>query len=170
MDFFELPNHENWNGNGGLDRVNYYWFIDELGYLEAQKIVNAQKTIKMEKQNPGFEGKIFGGSQWWTLTVDCVKYIINFLHERPKFYQYFKYSQIADELFFQTILLNSHFRIINNNLRMIDWKSGPNYPKVFNVQDLQQLESTTHLFARKFDERYDGQIIIYLKNKIHGNP
>lgn len=167
MDYFELPNNENWSGNGGLDRVSYYWFIDELGYLEAENIVNAQKAYKLEKKNPGFNGKLYGGSQWWTITVDCATYIIIFLNETPEFRHFFKYACIADELFFQTILLNSPYKqqVNNNNLRMIDWKSGPHYPKVFNMEDLQKLESTTSLFARKFDYRHDEQIIIYLKNK-----
>ncbi|ATP55362.1 hypothetical protein CPT03_02225 [Pedobacter ginsengisoli] len=171
IDYFELPNYKNWGGNGGLDRVNYYWLIDELGVIEAQKIVDAQKAIKMEKPQSGFSAKIYGGSQWWTITSDCAKYIINFLNDTPRFYHFFKYAYIADELFFQTIILNSPHKhqVENNNLRVIDWKSGPNYPKIFNINDIENLEFTTSLFARKFDVRYDEQIIVYLKNKIHAS-
>lgn len=82
----------------------------------------------------------------------------------------------ADELFLQTIVVNSDF--INKlyykefddnmiaNMRFIDWKRG--MPYVFRENDFNELINTDLLFARKFDYEIDRNIIDkifnYLKN------
>lgn len=168
IDFFELPNYNDWSGNGGLDRVNYYWFVDELGYAETNKLRLAQKENKMKKNWPKNINIIYGGSQWWTLTADCTEYIIHFIKKTPGFCHFFKYCNIPDELFFQTILLNSPYknRVENNNLRLIDWKTGPQFPKTLDMNDLERLEQSDKLFARKFDEDTDAEIIKYFVEKL----
>jgi len=167
IEFFKLPNSENWFGNGGLDRVNYYWFIDDLGFTESYKLVRAQIMADAHKNHPEGIKRIYGGSQWFTITSECARYIIDYLNENSGIYHYFKYSYIPDEMFFQTILLNSKFKkqIVNDNLRMIDWPTGSKHPKIFETKDLNKIEESVKLFARKFDENVDSQIIQYLSRK-----
>ncbi|NGY93813.1 beta-1,6-N-acetylglucosaminyltransferase [Bacillus megaterium] len=47
-----------------------------------------------------------------------------FCSNKKDIYNYFKYVLIPDEIFFQTILLNSKFKdeIINDNLTYINWE------------------------------------------------
>lgn len=48
----------------------------------------------------------------------------------------------------------------NNNLRLIDWtRGGHGHPHVFTAEDYDMLVSSDQLFARKFDENTDRQII-----------
>ncbi|WP_293788735.1 beta-1,6-N-acetylglucosaminyltransferase [uncultured Pedobacter sp.] len=167
LEFFKLPD-QSWAGNGGLDRVNYYWLAEQIGDAEADLLVFAQKQAKIIREFPKGIGEIYGGSQWWTLTADCAEYIIHYLNRTAGIIQFFKYTLIPDEIFFNTILLNSPFKekIINDNLRMIDWNVIPGKPKVFDSTDKKRLNRTKKFFARKFDEGIDKEIITYFIDKL----
>ena len=49
-------------------------------------------------------------------------------------------------------------------LREIDWKRGR--PYIWRKEDYEYLSQSNKLFARKFDENVDGEIINMLINKI----
>ncbi len=51
----------------------------------------------------------YGGSDWWTLTHDCVKYILDYVDSHPEFVDYFRYTLCPNDMFFQTIVMNSKF-------------------------------------------------------------
>jgi len=161
IEHFEVSAKSHWEGNGGLDRLEYYWFVDQLGVSEARTLVNNQKLKPIKKCLPFKVKQLYGGSQWWTITSDCAKYVVNILKDRLDTYNYFKFSFVPDETLFQTIILNSSFasKVNNNNLRLIDWYTGPTYPRVFSYQDKSLLENSDCLFARKFNINYDYKII-----------
>lgn len=107
---------------------------------------------------------IYYGSQWWNLTNNAIKYILDYTKQNPNFLKRFNYTWCGDEMFFQSILLNSEFKndCINDNLRYIDWseKKGSS-PKTFNINDYNIIKENinNNLFARKFDENFDNDII-----------
>lgn len=50
------------------------------------------------------------GSQWFALTYECVKYILNYIEENKNVLnKYFKTVFAPDEIFFHTIIFNSKF-------------------------------------------------------------
>jgi hypothetical protein len=51
--------------------------------------------------------KPYGGSQWWSLTDACVRYVLERVTEQPKFIQFYRFTEAPDEMFFQTIIMNS---------------------------------------------------------------
>jgi hypothetical protein len=73
----------------------------------------------------------------------------------------------CDELFLQTILLNSPFsadRYINEfdsdphqTMRLIDWNRGA--PYIYRLSDFEELMDSGCLFARKFDTAVDAPIV-----------
>lgn len=67
-----------------------------------------------------------------------------------------------DEMFFHTILLNSHHkdRINNRSLHYHRWET-PSHPIVFAREHLDELEEARadFFFARKFDQEKDGEIL-----------
>lgn len=74
----------------------------------------------------------------------------------------------ADECYKQYLLCNSPFaeKIFKNSegrtddLREIDWERRvKDSPHVYTIEDLQRLKQSTKLFARKFDEKIDSQVI-----------
>lgn len=98
-------------------------------------------------------GIVAKGSQWCSLTYDAVEYIMtkrDFINKR------FINCCCPDEHFIQIILYNSMFRnkIINNNLREIDFNRSPNgaspYTWTTSEDDFKILSDSKGFFARKF--------------------
>ncbi|OUN48430.1 hypothetical protein B5G19_09265 [Enterococcus cecorum] len=90
----------------------------------------------------------------------------------------FKYTNCADELFIQTIAYNCGFldKIYTSstgdfsNLRYIDWQRGTNgNPYTFRYIDKIELnrQINKYLFARKFNEKIDKNIIEYITSTIN---
>lgn len=161
VEHFEISNKTHWKGNGGLDRLEYYWFLEQVGWDKSKELVKVQKLTSTKKSLPNKIGKLYGGSQWWTITANCAKYVMETLAGDLTTFNYFKFSFIPDETLFQTIILNSPYfaDVDNNNLRLIDWKSGPSYPKILTFGDELRLKESKSLFARKFDMTYNLKII-----------
>jgi hypothetical protein len=97
------------------------------------------------------------GSGYWILHRTAVEYIQSFLSDHPEYVPYFERVRVPDEMFFQTVLLNSPLRdtIVNDDFRYIRWPG----PKVLAMADLDDLRQTRDLFARKFDETVDPAVL-----------
>jgi hypothetical protein len=163
MEFCSLHSPENkWYNQGG-----YY---QSLKRIEWWHLHFRSKHFCLEKERsflPGIEP--YGGSQWWCLSKDCLKYIQEFTKQNPKFVNYFKYTFIPDELFFQTLVLNSPFQanVINDDLRYVDWDNpNPNVPATLLKDDFAKLISSTKIFARKFDMSRDQEILNLIDQQI----
>lgn len=166
LEFWKIP-REGWGVDGGLRRIKYYWFIDELGYDESIKLIEEQKSLNAERK---FFSNMqpYGGSMWWAITSECARYIIDYVNQNKAFCDYYKYTLLPDEGFFQTIILNSHFKdkVINNNLRYLEWEPWQSHPNIFRKGDYNKLISSDRLFARKFDVNVDSKIIKMITDKI----
>jgi hypothetical protein len=111
------------------------------------------------------------GGQWMILTRKTCEFICN-SGEAKKFEDYYLNTFIADEVFFQTVLMNTTFSgtLINDDKRAIIWIPDGDIklrPKTFTINDVKFLLKGEHLFARKFDDNIDSNIIDKLK--IHFN-
>lgn len=104
------------------------------------------------------------GANWFSITRDFVRYVVN---TWPQYKHMFSWSLCADEIFLQTMLLNSPYAAnvyhaqpdddYKAIMRLIDWKRGG--PYIFREEDFEDLISSPMLFARKFDQRVDDVII-----------
>jgi hypothetical protein len=105
-----------------------------------------------------------GRSQWFTITPECAKYVIDYLNNHDNVKRYFRMSFAPDEFFFQTILMNSPLKdkVINDNLRYIDFSLGGTHPKVLTVKDADRMINSKNFFARKFNQETDGIVLNYL--------
>lgn len=102
-----------------------------------------------------------GRSQWFSIAPGLVKYMLDYINAHPRIVRFFKLSWAPDELFFQTILYNSPHRdkMVNDNLRYIDWSEGKASPKTFTMGDLPQLIASGKLYARKFNMQVDEKVL-----------
>lgn len=104
---------------------------------------------------------IYYGSQWWNLTNNAIKYILDYTKQNPNFLKRFNYTWGSDEFYFQSILLNSEFKnnCINDNLRYLIWGVGT--PINFTIKDYDDIKNNinNNIFSRKFDENIDNDII-----------
>lgn len=99
----------------------------------------------------------YKGDQWCSLSREAVQYILsktNYIYKR------YKYTSCPDEIYKQTILMNSRFKSkrfesqensINDSLREIDWSRGTLH--IWNIQDKNILLNSKNLFARKFSSK-----------------
>lgn len=162
-DFSKLP-----DSNGGQDRYDYFWLMDELGFEPARVFVKVQHIEGIKRTFPD-KWQPYGGSMWFTITQACAIYICEYLRSNPAIILFFKHTLISDELLIPSLLLNSPFSnaIINNNLRYITWTPGSPHPKILTMEDFPGIQESNCFFARKFDYAIDRQIVnkleIYLK-------
>ena len=122
-----------------MDRLKYYYFFQNHidrgtdGFLSRlqRKIKRKQKQIGINRtKNVQFEFQ--KGANWFSITHSTACFIL----DQYKYYKkYFRFTLCADEIFLQTILINSPQidKIIDNNLRYIDWNRGQ--PYVFREED-----------------------------------
>lgn len=101
----------------------------------------------------------YGGSQWWALSREAVQYIARFRQENPGFARFFRHAFCADEIFFQTILLNGPLkeRVVCDNLRLLYWEGART--RVLTEREQDNIAASPALFARKFDTFVDAGIL-----------
>jgi hypothetical protein len=143
----------------GRNRDKKFWLAAETYSLAIQRRLHIDRKKK-------FGYKVYGGANWCSITDNLAKYTVN---NYGKYSKAFRLSQNSDELFIQTIVMDSPYRdnIYVNGfdndykacLRYIDWNRGA--PYVFKLDDYDELMNTgkEYLFARKFDDKKDSEIV-----------
>lgn len=162
INHFALPTEE-WEG-GGLQRVQLWHFRWHHRHYAFPR--NPEGNLRRRFPR-GF--RVFGGSSYWCLTKECIEYIYQFLNLHPGFVKFFQYVDVPDEIFFQTIVMNSPYaqNVVNDDMRYIDWKCPEaSSPGLLGKDDLRKLIASPKLFARKFDESVDSEILDLIDQEI----
>lgn len=127
-------------------------FLKGLEYISilAQRKLKVNRIAKLNVP-------VYYGSNWFSITHDCAKYVIEQEDCIEKLFG--KHTRCADELFLQTVVMNSNLksRVAGYNLRHIDFNRGR--PYTWHEEDLSELLNSKDLFARKFNEDVEGIII-----------
>lgn len=144
--------------DGGLPRT-------ENWYLVWRRRVRLR--VPWERRVPGGL-TLYGGETWGAFARPMVEYIREFVDLNPRYYRFFKHVLHANELFFQTIMMNSPHAgsVVQDDLRYIDWSVDPG-PAVLRRHDYDRLVEARKLFARKFDMAVDAEILDHLDARIH---
>lgn len=149
---------------------SFFFKKDQTLLTKIYKKVFLIFAKKISRNNLLEVPKLYKGSNWFTLSDKAILYIMDYLEKHPKYLEQFKYSFCCDEVFFHTIIFNSSkFKSkvngIDSNLsdcemggRYIDWKTGPEFPKILNESDLDKVSKSNLLFARKF--RHDAPLAL----------
>lgn len=112
------------------------------------------------------------GSNWVSVTND---FVAELLRQKDKIVKIFSNTNCADELFIQTVAYNCGFKDriyypepgMVENVRFIDWTRGKDgHPYTFKNEDYNCLLINKNLFARKFSESVDKEIIQRLCSEI----
>jgi len=99
---------------------------------------------------------------WFCLTKKDVDYTLEYLKNKPDLLDFFRHTFAPDEIFFQTIIMNSPLKdtVMNDNLRYIDWsRKGVPLSAFLTIDDADNLLNSSKLFARKFDIELDEAIL-----------
>lgn len=116
----------------------------------------------------------YWGSQWWAIPNEKIKEILDFINKNPKILAYYKYTLAVDELFFQTILKHIDTQKINKSIfdvrsTFMKWQNNESSPKILLTNDFDELVSLSNrfLFARKFNEKVDANILDMLDDHLN---
>lgn len=141
----------------GRKRDKKFWVDMETYSLAAQRRLHIDRTKKVSYD-------FYGGANWVSITNDLVQYIVKNI---GKYRSSFRFTQNSDELVFQTIVMDSPYKAnlyhpqFDNDywacVRYIDWNRGA--PYVFRSSDFEELMESGCMFARKFDEKTDVEIV-----------
>lgn len=160
----ETPEHQ-----ADIEYKNTRWFIFQrflhsgnrqlakLFYL-TQRVQSYLPISRTPKQ------KIYKGSNWFSITDTLVEHVLNHKKDIRKA---FRWSCCCDEFLVQTFAMNSEFaeRISPlGNLREIDWTRGN--PYIWRSINLEELQHSHNLFARKFSSAVDSAIIDHIYNRV----
>lgn len=160
------------------DHCNVYWPFVNTGWFRKYKpfkafsygLASIQRYIGINRlRNSSY--KIYNGWCNCSITHDFALYLI--AHENT-IYSLFHKSLSPDELWLHTLAYNSEFRdriydlsdLRKGSMRYIDWQRGRPYTWGAEESDLETLLNSPFLFARKFDERTNLEIVCKLKQSI----
>lgn len=142
-------------------RTEYYHFVTgrtKIRRILRKFILAVEQICKIHRR---YDIKMYMGCNWCSVTDDFVRYLVS---QTESILSLFKYTLCADELYKQTILMNSDFKNkryvgydkISSSLREIDWNRGS--PYTWRDEDYTYLYNSSNLFARKFSSQYEGII------------
>jgi hypothetical protein len=162
VEHFHLPSDRWADEHGGLDRIRY------LHYERVRYRTRMLRAPFLRRSFPtGLEPH--GGSAWCALTEEAARTLLAFGEQSPKAFRFFARVRAADELFIQTVLLNSPVRerVANETIHYIQWPGG-SHPATFGREDFPQLAASGKLFARKFDTQVDADILDLIDRELLG--
>ncbi len=164
-----------------LSRFRYFTIFPEGEGKFRTRIVNhIFKGLQMAvgfRINRGVDFRF--GSQWFSITDGLARYVVG---KEEWLEKVFRHTSTCDEIFLPTLVASSPFKdrlfvkeavknqkeVNRANMRFIDWTRGESirHPWVFRADDMALLESVEHLWARKFDETVDSEIIDRIYDKL----
>ena len=145
----------------GLNKISIKHFIERrISLIEFFKIIFIERKLNLDMD-------FYGGSQWWAMNFKTLKKVNTFIiNNKTPLYDYFKYSLLPDEWFFQSIIhhiMKTDLSIkIEDSLTYVNWsRKNCKLPVTFVDTDINELMSQNErkLFARKFDVKIDKHIL-----------
>jgi hypothetical protein len=174
-----------WRG-GGRDRIEFYSYYvrgrretcvprgEDVSHLNGRgRVLNSllrlRTLAKPHRRVPPYVTP-FGGDQWLNLSRPAMAYVLDFVAGHPDYRRYHEHTLLPDEIFFQTILAGTEFaerhELMNDSLRFMKWSHDATHPVVITRADLAAMRASSALFARKFDEAVDAEVIAELAEAV----
>lgn len=171
MEFYSLP-HSAWMGEGGLERLRYYWighrWVDPRNRslsLCMNLSVKVQRKLHYSR-NLHFVPQLYGGGTYWSLTGDAVRYLAEQMNAH-RMRAHFMHTHIAEEIWAQTLLLNApQFKVENDYKRFMRWIGNAASPTILTEADYDELIASPAFFARKFVPGQSDSIMDKLANAV----
>lgn len=123
------------------------------GRLAAKLVQRAMRTLGLRRSMPAGM-RPYGGSCWWALSRPCILMILARVAAEPALARCFRTVACPDELFFQTLVMDSPFgaNVNTNNFRYIRWPdSAARNPKILDAADFDDIARSDAHFCRKID-------------------
>jgi len=104
----------------------------------------------------------YGGSCWWALSQGCLREVLALADAYPSLLRFCRSVQSPDELFFQTLVMQSRFagRVLPDNFRYIAWpQGGACHPKLLDEGDFERIKASGAHFCRKLDSHASAALL-----------
>jgi len=152
-----------------LERMSHYYFESARspnrlvsGLMSPLERWMKRLVVGRRLAAPYDRYELYGGSTWWCLSGEFVRYLLNFIDANPAFTRFYRYTLCPDEMFFQTIIMNSPFRgTVRPACTFTEWRPHASHPEMIGLRHLPVLAQSSidsvygrfePLFARKFDD------------------
>jgi hypothetical protein len=155
----KLPNYDWWpNDRGGLDRL-------ERVYVRLPRRGMVNTPIRRRVPH-GWQP--YGGSIGLCLGRPHREYMVDLLERDRGLRRHLRGANIAEEWFFQTVLMNSPLRdsVVDDNLLFTRWQPLANHPDSLGIADLDEILASGKLFARKFHATHDPEVLDELERRV----
>lgn len=138
----------------------------------GEYVIELENSIQRTKRSrPFLTGATpYIGNQWMIVTRSFCEFIC---HDPSvaRYKEFYQNTLIADEGFFQTVMMNSALQneIVSDDLRLIDWIPDGDIklrPRTYQRADAAELKSSPNLFGRKFDQTVDSEILAVLERHL----
>ena len=153
----------------------YFWLQKKVGNADSKSLIYCIQRILIRIQRclgirRNDDINFYKGANWLSITNNLVEEIIC---KEKWISSVFRFTLCCDEVFVQTILMNSELKKniyvkkfaddYRACMRLIDWKRGS--PYVYKESDYEELTNSELMFARKFNYSDYPQIIDMLMEK-----
>jgi hypothetical protein len=153
-------------GPGGWPVAFRYQYFYREGGSRAERLAcglanRALRLCKVRRRPPPGLA-LYGGSSWWALSRACVAELLARVGREPALVRFFGTVLCPDEMFFQTLVMNSRFRdrVISHNFRYIQWpEHGSRNPKVLDEADFDRIRASNAHFCRKLDSHLSASLL-----------
>ena len=134
------------------DRVRYYYWFQEIVGRRNNLLTKGLKVIQKILRIHRNKNIVFQkGAQWFSITDELARYVIS---QEKWIKKVFNYTTCCDEVFLQTLIINSDFK---QNLVKTDFDDDATM--FMRINDWKMLEESDMLSARKFCCETDKNII-----------
>lgn len=119
--------------------------------LSAHGVVIFKNKVSIDHLNL----KIYCGSQWFTAPIETIEYFLDYLDCHPEYIEYWRNALAPDELFFQTLVMNSKWAKLLEP-QLIFHRAGStfgtkNHPVVISESNFDEIDNGIFFSGRKFN-------------------
>lgn len=167
VEHFPLP-HDDWGVEGGLNRIQYYWLQPSYRVKHGrlvEKSIKWQRRLGIRRRFRYFDGKIYGGGTYWSVSREAVGKALEYLYEHPDYLRRFRMTSIAEEICLPALWAGIGMPMQNDYKRYIDWGADGGNPQVLTEKDYDNIVSSGALFARKMASGASDKLIKMLDNR-----
>lgn len=161
IEHFPLP-HADWGSEGGMDRINYYWLQSsyrvKCGCI-IYKIIKWQRKIGVKRGFNFFNGEIYGGGTYWSVSRKAIGLAIDYIDKCPGYLHRFRMTSIAEEICLPTLWKGLGMPMHNDYKRYIDWGIDGCNPQILTEKDYENIVNSDALFARKMESGISDKLI-----------
>lgn len=159
--------------NGGIERITRVYWHAPYRHTGLRRLVyniieyGLELGYRTILQPRIITGQFYWGETWFGLKHSTLEGIFSYMRENPDFARLFRGSRLGEELFLQTLVrrVAPKANLAEDTITYVDWKTGPEKPRVLDASDLTSLRKTPHLFARKVHPEKSKELLRELEQQ-----